>query len=330
MNKILKNWAQCSLSIVLSVSLFTPVSSAASTQVQGNEVLLNSGWSQKEINDLLSEDEIQKYASGEISDTTTHFVKQTIKVKVDQSSKAMSTLQSTPEPTLTPVEGSEERVLLSEEEFYQEMKEYEKAEGNPQAILKLGKKQNSPTSLRAANAEVDYVIPDGYMKYTMQAFKTGSKDYQLNLRFEWLKMPVNRGIDVFALGHGPGLVQTGTQDDLVFTGKYNYVTAGQPIKEANITPISKKTDSGGSFVTFRLDQSSLAYSLAAYRGYLSYHTSVSNSTELTTSVEGYYKHKVSKLTVSPSVSYPLSVGLSISSESSYVTESPTPYFSLKL
>lgn len=47
-------------------------------------------------------------------------------------------------------------------------------------------------------------------------------------------------------------------------------------------------------------------------------------------VTGYYKHKVSSLSVTPTVSWPLGGGLTISSASTYQTKTTTPYFSLDL
>ncbi|WP_172195896.1 hypothetical protein [Saccharibacillus qingshengii] len=125
----------------------------------------------------------------------------------------------------------------------------------------------------------------------------------------------------------------GTQNDVVFSAKYDATIMLGGTVNTNIQPISyktRKTDSGGSMVSFKLPESSLNFLAQNARGYMSYHTKVSNTNETITSVSGYYKHKVKNLSVTPTINWPLGGGLTISSSNTYVDETPPPYFSLEI
>ncbi|MEK3716699.1 hypothetical protein [Paenibacillus sp. FSL R7-0333] len=69
---------------------------------------------------------------------------------------------------------------MTKDEFYQEVAEYNVAQNEKQTLPKLRIIEQQEVSIQ--NSSVDYVTDDGYMKYTMQAFKVGTNDYQLNLR----------------------------------------------------------------------------------------------------------------------------------------------------
>ncbi|WP_342479347.1 hypothetical protein NYE24_11085 [Paenibacillus sp. FSL H7-0350] len=153
-------------------------------------------------------------------------------------------------PTITPIEGTEKVVPLSEDEFYQEVAEYNVAQNEKQTLPKLRMIKQQEVNIQ--NSSVDYVTDDGYMKYTMQAFKVGTNDYQLNLRFEWVISPSQRGIDILALGHGPQLVQSGNQSNVIFTAAYDAVSSGQTFTGLPIPRENTVADPGGTAITFEL------------------------------------------------------------------------------
>lgn len=134
-----------------------------------------------------------------------------------------------------------------------------------------------------------------------------------------------------ALAHGPQLVQTGTQNNVTFIAKHNAVLNGKSYKDVPINSESIVVDAGGTAITFKLPTSSLGYlanNIANnIRGYMSYGAQKGNTNDISVGINGYYKHKVRSLNVSPTISIPGGPSLTISSESTYETESPTPYFS---
>lgn len=327
MKKIFKKFLTTSLSCLLLMSLSATAfaQEPTTTSIDGRAVLLNSGWTEDEINKLLSPEEIAKYTNAEEVNQTVHYVKQTIKVKVNKGLNALKSEDTA--LTLTPIEGSAKMVPMNEDQLYSELSKINATNDNPQTLLELGQKESSGR-ITPQNQTVEYTIPDGYMKYTMQAFYLGSGNFQLNLRSEWLKTPLNRGIDVLALGHGSGLVQTGTQSNITFSSNYDVVSSGSTFT-LPINSESTIVDSGGTAITFELPPSSENFNVYSIRTYMSYHATKSNSGELATSINGYYKHKVTNLKIEPSISFPLAGGLAISTEDTYVTESPTPYFSIQ-
>ncbi|MNO13059.1 hypothetical protein D3C76_26840 [compost metagenome] len=327
MKKIICKALTLSLTSVLlfSVSVVASADGASISKTDGNTVLLNSGWTQKEINDLLTKEEVERYTNSALVEQTTHYIKQTVKVDVQGDGQTLT--QELP-PTITPIEGTEEVVPLSEDEFYQEVAEYKAAQNEKQTLPKLRNTEQQEVNIQ--NSSVDYVTDDGYMKYTMQAFKVGTNDYQLNLRFEWVISPSQRGIDILALGHGPQLVQSGNQSDVIFTAAYDVVSNGQTFTGMPIPRGNTVADPGGTAITFELPTSSLNFAAYNFRGYMSYHAQKGNTNDMAVGINGYYKHKVSSLSVTPAIAWPLGGALTISSASTYVTENPPPYFSFSL
>lgn len=172
---------------------------ASISKTNGNTILISSGWIQKEIDDLLTKDEVDRYANSALVEQTTHYVKQTVKVHVQDRAQTFTSQELT--PTITPIEGTVEVVSLSEDEFYQEVAEHKEVQNDKQTLPKLRNIENQEVSIQAVNPSLDYITDDGYMRYTMQGFKVGTNDYQLNLRFEWVISPSNRGIDILISWH---------------------------------------------------------------------------------------------------------------------------------
>ncbi|MEK4370011.1 hypothetical protein MKY92_07710 [Paenibacillus sp. FSL R5-0623] len=319
MKKKLSKLLALSLSSLLLFSASGVVSASdinASVDV-GNSVLLQSGWTQSEIDDLLTPEEVAKYANGTLVDTTTHYVKQIVSSNTENN-YSMSITDSTNLPTLIAETG--ELVSMSKEDFYREIAESNEAEEDS---------ENSVTP-QATSKNQSYTTSDGYMKYTMETYKVGTNKYQLNLRFEWVKNPSQRGIDIMALAHGPQLVQSGTQSNVTFTAKHDAIINGKSYPEVPIARDSIVVDSGGTAVTFKLPTTSLNYLVNNIRGYMSYGAQKGNTNDIAVGIHGYYKHKVSSLNVAPSITIPGGPSLRISSESTYETEKPTPYFSFDL
>lgn len=80
---------------------------ASISKTEGNTVLLNSGWTQKEIDDLLTKEEVERYINSALVEQTTHYVKQTVNVDVQENGQ---TLTQGWTPTITPIEGTEKVV----------------------------------------------------------------------------------------------------------------------------------------------------------------------------------------------------------------------------
>lgn len=316
---------KCSKLLALSLSsllLFSASGVVSASDIDasvnnGNSVLLQSGWTQNEIDDLLTPEEVAKYANGTLVDTTTHYVKQIASTN-DENNYSTSITDSTTLPT--PIAETKELVSMSKEDFYREIAELNEAEENSTGLV----------TPQATSKNQSYTTDDGYMKYTLETYKLGTNKYQLNLRFEWVKNPSQRGIDIMALAHGTQLVQSGTQNDVTFTAKHDAIINGKSYPEFPIASDSIVVDAGGTAATFKLPTQSLNYLVNNIRGYLSYGAQKGNTNDSAVGIYGYYKHKVRSLNVAPTVSIPGGPSLSISSESTYETEKPTPYFSFNL
>ncbi|KOY16776.1 hypothetical protein [Paenibacillus xylanivorans] len=303
--------------LLFSASSVVSASDINASVNDGNSVLLQSGWTQSEIDDLLTPEEVAKYANGTLVDATTHYVKQIVSTNTENNYSSSIT-DSTTLPT--PIAGTEKLVSMSKEDFYREIAESNEAEENSANLI----------NPQATSKNVSYTTSDGYMKYTMETYKLGTNKYQLNLRFEWVKNPSQRGIDIMALAHGPQLVQSGTQSDVTFTAKHDAIINGKSYPEYPIASDSVVVNPGGTAITFKLPTTSLNYQVNNIRGYMSYGGQKGNTSDVTVGIHGYYKHKVRSLNVAPTVTIPGGPSLTISSESTYETESPTPYFSFNL
>lgn len=303
--------------LLFSASGVVSASNIDASVNDGNSVLLQSGWTQNEIDDLLTPEEVAKYANGTLVDTTTHYVKQIASTNTENNYSSSIT-DSTTLPT--PIAETEELVSMSKEDFYREIAELNEAEENSAGFV----------TPQATSKNQSYTTDDGYMKYTLETYKVGTNKYQLNLRFEWVKNPSQSGIDIMALAHGTQLVQSGTQNDVTFTAKHDAIINGKSYPEFPIASDSIVVNAGGTAATFKLPTQSLNYLVNNIRGYLSYGAEKGNATDSAVGIYGYYKHKVRSLNVAPTVSIPGGPSLLISSESTYETEKPTPYFSFNL
>lgn len=164
--------------LVLSLSgilLFSAssVASAADTNTSvndGNSVLLQSGWTQSEIDDLLTPEEVSTYENSTLVDTTTHYVKQVVSTNTEDHYSILNTETT----NLTPIESTKNLITMSKEDFYREIAELREAEENEANLI----------NPQATSKNVTYTTNDGYMKYTMETYKVATNKYQLNLSFE--------------------------------------------------------------------------------------------------------------------------------------------------
>ncbi len=295
------------LGIVLGCSICTTASTYNADIEEATQVLLQSGWTQEEIDDMLTEEIILEY-----KDVQPAVVSERKFFKVTE--------EGTYEIT--------QDVCEREVALVKELKEAEQTGGVMHRTVIPGGTTGTDT----------VVTTDGYLEYYVSAYNAGGGEYILSARYEWLISPWNRKIDVFGLGHDSNLTQL---DDYGYSYVYKYdykVVNGNNINELTAevnTPTGISIDDGGTVVKQELKNDIVVVDGPSetyynHRGFLQYRARVNNSNVNTVAVYAEYLHQEGAVQVSPSISYPASGSISVTYSTFFNRMSPNPYLSIDL
>lgn len=265
-------------------------------------VLLNSGWTENDIEDLLTEDALLEYKNAQPAIASE---KRYFKVTAN------------------------EVVAITENECQEAVKEIERN-------LSIKDNENSRMSSGETKKDTE-VTNDGYMEYYVQVYKDANGEYILSARYEWLTDPNYRKEDVFALGHSSNLTQI-SESSVYYIYKYNLTNnwglTSETYEIENTTPTKIFIDDGGTAVTQDLADTaatSSGSSIASnHRGFIQYRVERNSTTATSFSAFAEYLHQEAVISVSPSVSFPAGGSVSVTSADKFNRMSPNPYVSFNL
>ena len=312
----MKKFMSLALAMVLLISVGSFATAAERSDKQkATDFLISTGWTQSEIDDLLTDEALLVYAdaiSSVVSEKSYFRVNETGATKVSKKE-------------------FDAGVKLAKEVQAQNIEKMQVAAAAAKTTaITSGEEMVSLSSINTVTTT------DGYMEYYVQSSDLGNHKFALAARYEWLIEPSNRDIDAFGLGHDTNLTQTNEgvyyvyKSDLdvydtncVYTGTTTYET---------YTPTSIANDPGGVAVgqdLYNTDISTYGGIVANnHRGYIQYNVIVNNPNNITLcSVSAQYKHQQGLYTVSPSISWPAGAGLSVTYSTFFKTMSPNPYLS---
>ncbi len=264
---------------------------------RATNVLIQSGWTQEEIDDLLTEEALLEYKDAQPAVVSE---KKYFKVSTD---------------TVEEVTEEECDVAVAE-------------------ILEL--KENTEVSVAAVipggqTVSDEVVTTDGYMEYYVSAYNVGNGQYILSARYEWLTEPFYTDEDVFGLGHDTNLTQLSEYD--VY---YVYKVDGRSVNGLTIieftdehtVPDGINIDNGGTVVKQDLTTNVLGgTSFFNHRGFIQYRVKVNNPNVTTVAIYAEYLHQQHVFSVSPSISYPAGASIGVTSANKFKRMSPNPYLS---
>lgn len=304
--------------LIRTVIIMTMVFSMFITTAEARElnrdkaikVLVDSGWTYKDIDDLLTEDALLEFSNAKSLGSSVKY----IKVTEDEV-----------------VEMSKEEMMTKVKELKKERDAIALSEGDLVTLRSPGDTIQDPV-----------ITTDGYMSYYVQTYDLGGGEYMLSARYEWLINPNNRREDVFGLGHDVNLTQLSTYTPYYvyktdITDKKANGTAVNYTYETN-TPNGMAKDVGGTVVkqdlrnnatnaSTNLPHGIVSRTAENHRGYLQYKVKVNNTSVTSVSIYSEYLHQQYGLSVSPSISYPLGASIGVSSASKFKRMSPNPYLS---
>lgn len=295
------------LGMVLSCNSYAGATDNRAAIAKATNVLLQSGWTQDEIDDLLTEEALLEY-----TDASPAIVSEKKYFRVGQ-------------------DGVEE---LTEVQCKKDLEIIEALQVEP------GSRVSPASKIPVGGLETDEVTTtDGYMVYYASVYSAGNDEYILSARFEWLKSPFFTDTDVFALGFGANLTRL-DDHDVYYIYKADYKKGYESqtptgTYERNLAQVDVKYDSGGVIISQDLATgawgapgSGISYS--NHRGFLQYRVKVNNAAATMASIHVFYYHQQHILSVSPSVSWPRSASLSVSPASKFKEMTPNPYVSFEV
>jgi len=310
-NKKMKKIISLVVVLTMLMSLVTCSYAGENNKAKGMRVLLNSGWTVEEINDLLSDKAIKSFANAKPAKTTE---KKYFKVSEDST-----------------VEVSRAQALSGANEANKQDK--------IDMALKLMVPNVKDSNIAYAVGDIekkDVVTTDGYLEYYAQSYDLGNGEFILSARYEWLKEPINRKEDVFGLGHDTNLTQVSSFEPyFVYKTDITEVVNGRITNKEYVTntPDGIKIDTGGTVTKHDMynDFYSQTYTCLAenHRGYLQYKVKVNNSNVNTVAIYTEYLHQESTFSVSPAISYPAGAAISINYSTKFKAMSPNPYLSFQ-
>lgn len=279
------------------------------------EVLIASGWSEAEIEDLISEEALLEFSNCLPAVSTS---KKFFKVSTDERGESVVT-------------------EVSEQECVYGAMEVQMAR-NEEEQVSLSQQENgiSPQGSEIVKSEV--TTSDGYFTYFVQAYPSATESgiYTLSARYEWLVTPSKTAIDIFSLGHSVHFNQLGDQDDVYYVYKADvyYVSNGTKLLFENYEteePTTICVGGGGTAVSQDLydDKTGINYSYKAenHRGYIQYKVET-DETSGSGSIFAEYYHQTAVITASPSLSFPWGFGVSFTYSSKFEAISPNVYTSV--
>lgn len=176
---------------------------------------------------------------------------------------------------------------------------------------------------------------DGYMEYYVEAYNCGNGKFIIGARYEWLKSPINRKKDVFALGHDDNVMRDdGFAIYSVYKADYGIVSGSNYYTDTHVseTPSLIREDDGGVAVVYDLmnDDGTGAVSAYNHRGYIQYKVDLDKD-EDSFAIFAEYLHQETLLEISSiSISFPAGGSVSVSPENKFKRMSPNPYMSVFL
>lgn len=286
------------MTFFMIVGLVFPVFGAESTAIKRERAisfLLNAGWTEEDIYDLLSDEALLEFADA--------------KAVVASEKKYYKVTE-------------EENIEISETECME-------------AVNTINAMTNCTVSVCSGGDTYidDVTTSDGYLTYYVELYDFGNGDYMLSGRFEWLISPTNRREDVFGVGHDGYLTQY-SDYPVYYIYKYEYTIGGSsPVTHEITTPTGINIDTYGTVIKQDLQNDSTAMNIVEqavnHRGYLQYKVFVNNTSAIGFSVNAQYFHQQGVWSVSPSISYPEALSVGISYSTFFKQMSPNPYLSIK-
>ncbi len=294
-----------------NIYLFAADSTAADLE-RGRQVLLQAGWTEEKIDDMLTDEMILEY-------------KDAISVVSSETVYMKATEEGT-------YEVSEEECLNGVNTIKQLRREAEldACDVAPAAIVPgIG-----PGPGGADDSDTTYTT-DGYMRFYLSVFDMGDEVYLLHADFEWLVTPRFRYTDYFSIGFNDGVFRLPnsdfsyqykadvtynndgviTEDDYIITIPTTYINSvsGLAIGQDLVNDVN--TDDSSAI--YRNHRFSLQYQVKLSTGDTNGFSAVSN-----------YYHQEYDVDVSASVSFDdegeLSVSTSVSGSTVYRQLSPNP------
>lgn len=181
----------------------------------------------------------------------------------------------------------------------------------------------------ANSVSVDFTTSDGYMRYALHLFlDSDTNDYLLYGYFQWLMMPDDRKIDVFAISNSTQLSRTNTTPQTWVQTSYESTYPGHDTWTVVSNP-APQSDIGGVGMTFDLDNDCGYWNITEVRGYILYYAK-KNSSERYASAYSLYSHQDAFFGVSPGISIPWGGSISITPSSKMVSMLPNPYVQLQI
>ncbi|EGD45759.1 hypothetical protein Cpap_0126 [Ruminiclostridium papyrosolvens DSM 2782] len=296
--------------------------------------LLNAGFTSQQINDL-PESELLTYKDGEIvsADTRYYRISRQREEKSTFHSKNVENNDSVEETSKVIDEGTSKVTELTKEQCLYEVQEYNKKNSQSQYVT------NSPTggtftTMGIYDSGLDYETDtDGWITMNLLVTHVSGTKYKLSAQWTWLTVPDYTQTDVIGLGHDDGL--TKTNDPIYSYFKDDWKNGWQSVSsgtDTNTTPEKSLNDSGGAVVSYKLYSHDSTvnggYWRENYRGYMSYYVNVNDTSRRYVSVYAKYAHQQTTWAISPSISWPLSIGFSVQSSEKFDFMSPNPYCSV--
>ena len=319
-------------SLVLSSSITFAQESDNTTAVSDKEKviskLLNAGFTSQQINDL-PESELLTYKDGEIVSVDTRYYRISIEKDKKDATNGMNEEKMV---TSESVEGTRKVTELTKDQCFYEVQEYNKKHAQSNSEKDVSTNSIATTMSSYDDGTTYSTDTDGWLSMNIVAVHQGGTKYKLSAACTWLTTPDCTQIDVMGLGHDDGLTQTNDAVTSWFKDDYTDFW-GNKGTDTNTTPDNSTVDSGGTVVSYQLYSHDAShnggYYRTNYRSYMSYYANVNSTTIRYVSVHGKYAHQQAVLaSISPSISWPLSIGFSVSSSNKFDFLSPNPYFSL--
>lgn len=269
------------LSLVMVILMFYSLSTVqifAYTQTDvalGRQVLLDSGWSPEEIDDLLTDEVVANYANA----TSVGYEKKFYRI------------------------GEDSVIEITEEECNEDINNIAHQIFDEVEMIGNGSVA-APCLAPGTDKKDEEITEDGYFTSYVRVYAYGGGDFMLQARFEWLITPSNRKLDVFALRNSISLLP-GDRDDIYYVYKAD-VTNYLPSSQYTATienPDSMFTDDNGVVITQDLIDDSVLSTATNHRGYVEYPASIANSNALRAAAYSYYYHQETTFEVTPSISF---------------------------
>ncbi|WP_156889476.1 hypothetical protein [Paenibacillus harenae] len=154
----------------------------------------------------------------------------------------------------------------------------------------------------------DCIKETEWLKLETWVYRYGSYG-TVSSRFEWLKVPSNTDIDVFAIGLNSNFSPTPGTESLSYKYDLCDPLSGVCTTFENPKSVADKRDGGG--YAFKIDLNNNPYH-RNHRGYMKYSFTPNVSNAIVADAYSHYAHQVRTFSINPSITMPLGGGLSLS------------------